>query len=148
MDSPSPVSHRSLSRRPFLRLASRILLAISGGLGAAGLLRFLGHQPNPEVQVDFDLGLPKEFPPGSRTVLPEARAVLHHTAQGYLAYSLVCSHLGCQVELDGEGYACPCHGSRFNQRGEVERGPADQPLRPLRLEIAPNGHLILHTRAT
>lgn len=47
-------------------------------------------------------------------------------------YGLVntCTHLGCHPSLDsarGE-LACPCHGSRFNLKGQVLKGPADRPL--------------------
>jgi Rieske Fe-S protein len=38
--------------------------------------------------------------------------------------SLTCTHLGCTVSLDGDRFACPCHGSVFALDGEVIKGPA------------------------
>lgn len=39
-----------------------------------------------------------------------------------------CTHLGCEVEVlteDGfEGFSCPCHRSRFDTSGRVEKGSA------------------------
>ena len=43
-----------------------------------------------------------------------------------------CTHLGCTLEAAGDGtIRCPCHGSRFDERGRVLQGPATQPLERL-----------------
>ncbi|TJY43908.1 FAD-dependent oxidoreductase [Cohnella pontilimi] len=44
-----------------------------------------------------------------------------------------CKHMGCEVEWnDAERtWDCPCHGSRYNYRGDVMEGPAKQPLKLL-----------------
>lgn len=44
---------------------------------------------------------------------------------------LRCPHLGCQVEWnpDEKSWDCPCHGSRFDYRGNLIGGPAQEDLK-------------------
>ncbi len=50
-------------------------------------------------------------------------------------FSSACPHLGCRINrAEGGELVCPCHGSRFNTRGEVVRGPAARGLQPLKFE--------------
>ena len=139
------MSNRTLSRRDFLKLASAAILTASGLLGLEGLFRFLNTQTEPLPPTEFDLGLASNYPPGSRTVLPDIPALLLHAQSGYSAISLVCTHLGCSVESKPEGFACPCHGSRFDPQGNVTRGPANKPLRSLQVEVTPDNELRLYT---
>jgi ubiquinol-cytochrome c reductase iron-sulfur subunit len=69
------------------------------------------------------------------------------TPDGYVAYSKVCTHLGCPVglyEQELELLVCPCHQSMFNVRnGAVPQfGPAPRPLPQMALGYNENGYLI------
>ncbi|HEY7813330.1 MAG TPA: Rieske (2Fe-2S) protein, partial [Nakamurella sp.] len=45
------------------------------------------------------------------------------------AFSAICTHQGCTVNVNGAVLNCPCHGSKYNAlTGAVENGPANQPL--------------------
>jgi cytochrome b6-f complex iron-sulfur subunit len=132
-----------LSRRNFLVLAGKSMLALCGLVGLGELLQYLSYQTEPSAPTQFDLGPAGDYPPGSRTLLPNAQAVLLHTEAGFIALSLVCPHLGCTVKPSEGGYACPCHGSRFNQDGSLRNGPASRPMKVLKVEETPDGRLIL-----
>lgn len=43
---------------------------------------------------------------------------------------IVCPHLGCELEWnpDEKTWDCPCHGSRFDYRGRLLEGPAQQDI--------------------
>lgn len=45
------------------------------------------------------------------------------------AFTSICTHQGCEVNRFSSGaMVCPCHGSRFNTRGQVTQGPATRAL--------------------
>jgi ubiquinol-cytochrome c reductase iron-sulfur subunit len=66
--------------------------------------------------------------------------------QGYVAYSKLCTHLGCPVGLYEQQLqllVCPCHQSMFNvtNGSEVIFGPAPRPLPQLPLYVDDAGYL-------
>lgn len=128
-----------ISRRDFLKLVRNGFLYLSGTLATGGLLRFLSYAPTAEQKTEFDLGSVDKYPLGSRTSIPEIPALLIHTENGFKALSLTCTHLGCTLEQDQTGFACPCHGSSFDADGNVKRGPAAKALQSLRVELSKEG---------
>jgi ubiquinol-cytochrome c reductase iron-sulfur subunit len=65
---------------------------------------------------------------------------------GYVAYSKVCTHLGCPVglyEQELELLVCPCHQSMFNVRDGAfpQFGPAPRPLPQLPIYFDSTGYL-------
>lgn len=66
--------------------------------------------------------------------------VLAKSADGILAYSAICTHLGCQVEewdADKQCVVCPCHKGTYDPRqlGKVVSGAPPKPLALLPLKI-------------
>jgi ubiquinol-cytochrome c reductase iron-sulfur subunit len=66
--------------------------------------------------------------------------------QGYIAYSKLCTHLGCPVGLYEQQLqllVCPCHQSMFNvMNGAIPQfGPAPRPLPQLPLYVDSAGYL-------
>ncbi len=134
-----------LSRRDFLKLARDGFLYLSGALALGGLLRFLDYDPNSAPKTEFDLGPASHYPLHSRMVLSDPPAVLLHTEKGFSALSLVCTHLGCTVGSKAQGFACPCHGSRFDADGQVTHGPASKSLQTLHVQVTDEDNLKLFT---
>ncbi|HHH11363.1 MAG TPA: Rieske (2Fe-2S) protein [Sorangium sp.] len=53
------------------------------------------------------------------------------------ALSAECPHLGCAIDLtgDGKGFACPCHTSRFALDGKSESGPSPRGMDQLSARV-------------
>ena len=140
-------------RHPTRRLF--VLTAGTTGLaaGGAGLLAALARFAVPDVVYEaprrFPVGRPEEFPPESVTLLPDHRVFVFRTARGFYAVSAVCTHLGCNVNHEeNEGFACPCHGSTFDEEGRVTNGPAAWPLPRFAMTLSRRGELVVDTRRT
>jgi cytochrome b6-f complex iron-sulfur subunit len=119
--------------------------------GSLGLLVALARSVVPDVLYEaprrFPVGRPEEFPPGSVTLLPDHRVFVFRGAGGFHALSAVCTHLGCNVAHDeGHGFVCPCHGSTYDEAGNVTRGPAAWPLPRYEMSLSRRGELIVDTR--
>ena len=72
------------------------------------------------------------------TLAEETRA---RSAEGVVAYSGVCTHQGCPVNMwskDHNAFVCSCHASVFDPRkgAEVIGGPAPRPLPALAVKAA------------
>ncbi|MFJ1807343.1 MULTISPECIES: FAD-dependent oxidoreductase [unclassified Streptomyces] len=80
----------------------------------------------------------EQIAPGDGAVVRVSgeRCAVHRDADGQLhALSARCTHLGCLVAFNRaeQAWECPCHGSRFDVRGQVVQGPAIDPLEPREL---------------
>jgi Rieske Fe-S protein len=62
---------------------------------------------------------------------------------GYAAVSPICAHLGCTVGIEGEHLVCPCHGSTYDRRGGLLKGPAQRGLRRYRTMLDEGGVLVI-----
>ena len=67
--------------------------------------------------------------------------------QGIVAYSKICTHVGCPVSLYEQGthhLLCPCHQSTFDvtRDAKVIFGPAHRPLPQLKITVDAGGYLV------
>lgn len=54
-----------------------------------------------------------------------------------MAFSAICTHLGCTVAPAGNRLDCPCHGSVFDAfTGKNLSGPAPRPLPGVVVHVA------------
>ncbi|MEK6606479.1 MAG: Rieske (2Fe-2S) protein [Myxococcota bacterium] len=136
-DLKLPLDEAESERRKFLGLLG------SGALGIAALgtgvvtIRFLDPNVLFEEEARFAVGRPEDIAPGTVIVLPRQKVYVVRDERGFFALSAVCTHLGCMTRYERErrGFACPCHGSRFDVAGRVAAGPAPRPLRRLHVAI-------------
>lgn len=131
--TPSPAAGAAPERRSFLRLAWLGIGAAAAGEAAWIVAAFLKpRRKAAESAGSLVVAGPSEtFAPGSVTAFPAGRFYLVRLADGgFLALSRQCTHLGCSVPWDDASgrFACPCHASVFDLRGDVLAPPAPRPL--------------------
>jgi ubiquinol-cytochrome c reductase iron-sulfur subunit len=73
--------------------------------------------------------------------------------QGIVAYSKICTHVGCPVALyeqQTHHLLCPCHQSQFDitREAEVIFGPAKRPLPQLPITVDDEGYLVAQSDFT
>jgi cytochrome b6-f complex iron-sulfur subunit len=66
--------------------------------------------------------------------------VIRATDTTVIALSAICTHAGCSMDFVPASHLlnCPCHGSQFDEDGQVVRGPARRALRGYTATLASN----------
>jgi cytochrome b6-f complex iron-sulfur subunit len=140
----------AIPRRRFLRWLLGFSVVSTLGMVAAPVVAFLvppkssaagsGGRILAGTTADIPLGRGKVVPMGSKP------AIVVNTAQGVLAYSAICTHLGCIVQFDDASstIVCPCHDGRFNPAtGAVVSGPPPAPLARIDVDVDDKGNVYL-----
>lgn len=132
-----------IARRDFLGWAGiwTAGIAILGSI--LGMTRLTMPRVLPDISRRFRIGKREEFTPGVVRIVPEQNVRISATEDGVRAMSMVCTHLGCIVDGTPDGFACPCHGSKFDQDGRVVAGPAPRALAWLSISEAADGSLVV-----
>lgn len=130
-----------LGRRRMLAWVTGAGLVGSGALSALSNFVFIKPRATYGAPQRFSIGKPDDFPPGTRIALDARRICVVREGNQLAAVSTTCTHLGCIVGLADTGFACPCHGSRFDHDGTVTGGPAPKPLPWFKVTLAPNGEI-------
>ncbi len=68
------------------------------------------------------------------TTLEEA-VFVRRRGEAIEVLSPVCPHASCLVRLQGDGFDCPCHRSRFDGEGRSLEGPTRRPLDRLESKV-------------
>jgi len=132
------------SRRRFLSRVSIVAGSIAGVIVAIPSVAFLlGLRKVPHVWrtvgklEDFQIGstvkvafLDPSPLPWSGVTARTAAWLRRESAEQFIAFSVVCTHLGCPVRwLPGANlFMCPCHGGVYYADGTVASGPPPRPL--------------------
>jgi len=128
-----------MKRRSFLKTVLAGLGAVAFASFAYPLIRFLA--PPGSVSVDKKVVLVKqEIPLGSSKVVlfnDKPAIVINNPGKGFIAFSKVCTHLGCLVEYekDKNRLICPCHAGAYDLEGNVLSGPPPKPLPKIPLKV-------------
>jgi len=118
-------------RRRFLRRLAGVALGLPL---VAALVAMLRREQARELPVVVPI--PADVPTGLSVV--DSAIVYREPGGAIRAFSGRCTHLGCRIDrVIGDEAVCPCHGSRYKADGTVAAGPANRPLRRLRVDPDP-----------
>ena len=135
-----------MQRRSFLKLLTSILGLTALGAFIYPLFRFL--LPVEAVSRVRTVDIPKsDVPVGTAKDLMigvTPAIVINTSSKGFLAFSKVCTHLGCLVKYDSERqvFICPCHAGIFDLEGNVISGPPPKPLPRFSVRVEGNNLVI------
>lgn len=125
-----------MPRRDWLGLSSLWTMAGALLFGLAGMLKLPKAAVLSSPSKKFKVALPETLPAGEAFVPPGRAVAIYKDPEGIYAVSIICTHLGCVVKPNAEGFECPCHGSRFAANGEVTKGPAPRALPWLKVSLS------------
>lgn len=134
-----------IQRRKFLSIVGNTAtgLVTFGAIGVT--FDFLYPNVIKEKPPKFKVGPIQNIQPDTFFYEPEYRVFVVRDGNGaFYAISAICTHLGCNVKWvdssiasdSSAAIACPCHGSKFNRKGEVIEGPAPKGLQRFRVELS------------
>lgn len=129
-DLQADIPASELSRRKTLSLLTGAAFAAASAGTVVTTIRYL--QPNVlfEPPSKVRIGPPDIIPENGLLVLLEHKLYVVRGKAGIFAMSAVCTHLGCMTryQADKRSITCPCHGSQFDEGGQVRAGPAPSSL--------------------
>jgi menaquinol-cytochrome c reductase iron-sulfur subunit len=134
-----------MTRRRFLSRMSLTLSALAGLVVSVPIIAYLlSPLLHPAKNVWRDVGSVDRFNIGETvqvalqdpSPLPWAghtaltAAWVRRTEQGFSAFAVNCTHLGCPVNWlpNAHLFMCPCHGGVYYADGTVAGGPPPRPL--------------------
>jgi len=141
------MEEKSKNRRKFLRQLALIFTSIAGFLALVSLFR-QGIPRKALTNKRIKIGNPNSFPLNMFTYIPEANIFVNRDHSGIKAVSAICTHLGCVIEKSEDGFQCPCHGSCYDEDGDVVSGAATKALDWYHLYRDPDGQIVVDLRRT
>jgi cytochrome b6-f complex iron-sulfur subunit len=120
---------------------------VVGGVGAVvaasalyPVVRFI-IPPAKEIKMvkELTVGKASEVPDGTGKIYQfnADKVIVVNRGGSLTAVSAVCTHLGCLVHWDNaaDQLACPCHGAKYKQTGDIISGPQPRPLKQYKAKI-------------
>jgi cytochrome b6-f complex iron-sulfur subunit len=119
-----------------LAAGTSVLVACSGGSGTSAGGSGTGGSLVPLAQVPVGGAVAAKDASGAPVVVAQP------TSGNAVAFSAICTHMGCQVAPAGKQLNCPCHGSQYDAlTGAVLKGPATKPLPAVAVHVE-NGQVV------
>ncbi len=131
-----------MKRREFLNRIAFGTLITGGALVTSAVVKIPVPQTGYAAR-RYSIGNINQYPLNYFTFLPEKNIFIYRDRKGIKAVSAICTHLGCILQRSDTGFRCPCHGSKFNNRGEAVSGPAIRDLDWHSVIREPDGRIMI-----
>ena len=123
-----------MDRRDFVKKS--VILAC-GVAGASAFLEACSKKssstpsaPNVNFTIDISSSQYSALQTNGGYVYSNSLIIARDNKGDFVALYDVCPHAGCAVQFDGTSkFPCPCHGSLFDENGNVLQGPATSGLK-------------------
>jgi len=129
------MSKNELNRRDFLKKSVKTIAVGALAFSSFDVLKLMAASDSIETTegtVEKIISL-ADYPAlssiGGYAMITEKIIVIRKSSSKFIAINIVCTHKKCDVDYDGSGFECPCHGSTFNGNGKVIEGPATKNLK-------------------
>ena len=159
-----------VTRRQFLLIVGVVAAGVAALFGGIQTLKFLFPGATNEEPLAFKVDAdPNSISVGNPLQITAKRVSIVRDDKGFYAVYLVCTHLGCtpnyvsnvtngtgvqddtakrrgarqSSEQSPNGWACPCHGSRYYIDSTNFYGPAPRPMDWVEISYTPDGKLFV-----
>jgi len=121
---------KEIDRRDFLQ---KSIYLVGGAVGAAWLLNACGkgssspssNAPSVNFTIDISTSQYNSLQANGNYLYANNLIIARDNAGKFIALYDVCPHAGCTISFNGTNqFPCPCHGSIFDENGNVVQGPA------------------------
>lgn len=165
------LGHLAATRRQFLQLMGAIASFGALVFGGFEIIKFMFPQATLEDPTEFKVQQdPATITIGSPLQITDKRVTIVRDNGGLYAVYLVCTHLGCTPNYSSDvtgdltpdiaarakqrgdrppdlripnGWACPCHGSRYFIDSTNFYGPAPRPMDWVKISFGKDGKLLV-----
>ena len=135
-----------VTRREFLWYAWASSIAVFlAGSGGATLAFLYPRFKEGQFGGKFLMGHVDDLEDGSVTASREGKFFLVRQGDEFLALYQVCTHLGCLLRETAEGFACPCHGSKYDKDGTLVASPAPRDMDQFSVQVTEEGLVTVDT---
>ncbi len=134
-----------MDRRDFVKKS--VILAC-GVAGASAFLEACSKQspstpsaPNVNFTIDISSSQYNALQTNGGFVYSNSLIIARDSKGSFIALYDVCPHAGCTIEFNSKNqFPCPCHGSLFDEGGNVITGPATSGVKKYNTSL--NGNIL------
>lgn len=133
-----------MDRKEFLKKSVIMAVGVAGAAAFLEACKKKNNQPsssapNVDFTIDISTSQYNALQKNGGYVYDNNVIIARDNSGNFIALYDVCPHAGCTVQFDGSSkFPCPCHGSLFDNSGNVINGPATTGLKKYNTSLSGN----------